>query len=127
MHHNYSTWQPSDQSRRQMLKSTACGFGHLALLGLLGNEARADPGSRVQPLALKKPHFAPRAKNVIFLFMHGGVSHIDTFDPKPELTRYSGTDFKGDIQYSFVNDASKKLLGSPFKFSSCVMAFSSHV
>ncbi|HIN18592.1 MAG TPA: DUF1501 domain-containing protein, partial [Gammaproteobacteria bacterium] len=98
-----------------MLKSAACGFGHLALLGLLGNEARADPGSRVQPLALKKPHFAPRAKNVIFLFMHGGVSHIDTFDPKPELDKMHGKDLPFELPLQFAGDIGK-LLKSPWSF-----------
>ena len=49
--------------------------------------------------------------------MHGGPSHVDLFDPKPELTRHNGQEYKGDIQYSFVNRANKKLFGSPWKFS----------
>jgi hypothetical protein len=54
---------------------------------------------------------------MISLFMHGGPSHVDLLDPKPELTRYSGTDYQGEVVYSFVNRSSKKLLGSPWKFA----------
>ncbi len=54
---------------------------------------------------------------MISLFMHGGPSHVDLLDPKPELTKRSGTDYQGDVVYSFKNRASKKLLGSPWKFA----------
>jgi uncharacterized protein (DUF1501 family) len=53
---------------------------------------------------------------MISLFMHGGPSHVDLLDPKPELTKHSGTDYAGEVVYSFANRASKKLLGSPWKF-----------
>ena len=70
-------------SRRQWLSRTACGFGSLALTGLAAGAPVANaPGS---PLAPKKPHFKPKAKRVIFLFMQGGVSHVDSFDYKPRL------------------------------------------
>jgi hypothetical protein len=72
-----------------MLQQTACGFGHLALLGMLNGVAEAGTAAG-NPLAAKPPHFAPRAKSVIFLFMHGGVSQIETFDPKPELDKWDG-------------------------------------
>jgi hypothetical protein len=68
-------------------------------------------------LAPRAPHFAPKAKAMISLFMHGGPSHVDLFDPKPELTKNSGTEYAGNVQYSFVNRASKKLFGSPWKFA----------
>ncbi len=54
---------------------------------------------------------------MISLFQHGGPSHMDLTDPKPELSKYDGTEYSGDIQFSFVNEASKKLFGSPFQFS----------
>ena len=54
---------------------------------------------------------------MISLFQHGGPSHIDLTDPKPELTRHSGSDYDGAVQFSFVNEASKKLFGSPFRFA----------
>jgi hypothetical protein len=67
-----------------MLRDVACGFGSLALAGLLHEQADASP------LSAKAPHFAPRAKRVIFLFMAGGVSHVDSFDYKPLLDREDG-------------------------------------
>ena len=54
---------------------------------------------------------------MISLFMHGGPSHVDLFDPKPELSKHSGKDYQGEVVYSFVNRASKKLFGSPWKFA----------
>jgi hypothetical protein len=73
-------------NRRQALKSAACGFGYLALAGLAGNQAQAA----VDPLAPKLPHFKPRAKRVIFIFMQGGPSHVDSFDYKPQLEKDDG-------------------------------------
>ncbi len=89
-------------SRRQALASASCGFGALALAGLSAEEASA---SRLSPLAEKTPHFAPRAKRVIFLFMRGGPSHVDTFDHKPEL----------QANHDKVLDGGK-LMASPWKF-----------
>ena len=71
-------------TRRQALRDTACGFGYLALAGLSANHAAAAPGN---PLAVRPPHFAARAKRVIFLFMQGGVSQVDSFDYKPRLDK----------------------------------------
>src|SRR6476660_9099577 len=68
-------------TRRGALRAAACGFGYLGLADLLA----AASVSPEDPLAPKKPHFAPKAKRAIFLFMHGGVSHIDSFDPKERL------------------------------------------
>src|SRR5438094_8163145 len=73
-------------TRRGALRAAACGFGYLGLADLL---AAAESNSS-DPLAPKKPHFTPKAKRVIFLFMHGGVSHIDSFDPKERLYRDNG-------------------------------------
>ncbi|MBW3623515.1 MAG: DUF1501 domain-containing protein, partial [Armatimonadetes bacterium] len=79
-----------------MLRHCCAGFGMTALLGLLAeSEATAavlDPKAKGKagPLAPKAPHFAPKAKRIIFLFMHGGPSQVDTFDPKPLLTRDHG-------------------------------------
>lgn len=72
-------------NRRQALQTAACGFGSLAFAGL----AQAATTS-VDPLAPKTPHFAPRAKRVIFLFMQGGPSHVDSFDYKPVLDEQDG-------------------------------------
>ena len=87
-------------TRRAMLESTANGFGLVALSALLADRACADPP------AGPRPHFAARARNVIFLFMDGGVSHVDTFDPKPELERRDGQTYQGN----------RKWLRSPWRF-----------
>lgn len=70
-------------TRRSFLSQTGVGLGSIALSQLLAAEAVASE-------ALPKPHFAPRAKQVIYLFMHGGPSHVDLFDPKPALEKYAG-------------------------------------
>jgi hypothetical protein len=72
-------------SRRSFLTSASCGFGALALAGLASEAAASE-----NPLAPRTPHFAARAKRVIFLFMQGGPSHVDTFDYKPLLKRDDG-------------------------------------
>ncbi len=80
-------------SRRDFLARAGLGFGGLALAAMLAeDEARAEAPSinSLKPLAPRPPHFASRADRVIFLFMEGGPSHIDLFDPKPELTRRHG-------------------------------------
>ncbi|MCB1229416.1 MAG: DUF1501 domain-containing protein, partial [Verrucomicrobiae bacterium] len=77
---------PYTLSRRDALKSTSAGFGYLAFSALSTMAAE----SSVNPLAPKAPHFAGKAKRVIFLCMRGAPSHVDTFDYKPILTRDSG-------------------------------------
>ena len=80
-------------TRRDFLLRGGAGFGALPLAYLLGQSSAcgAQPGANaVSPLAAKPPHFAPRAKSVIFLFMEGGPSHIDLFDPKPLLNQLAG-------------------------------------
>src|SRR6476646_10461 len=80
--------------RRRFLRTAGGGFGAIALAALLAEEGklaaedgRDQPGRSPDPLAPKAPHHEPTAKRVIFLFMSGGPSHVDTFDPKPELNR----------------------------------------
>jgi len=78
------------RTRRDFLRRTS-GLGGLALSSLLAADAlRAAPSKEVNPLAMKAPHHAPKAKSVIWLFMEGGPSHIDTFDPKPMLEKLAG-------------------------------------
>ena len=78
-------------SRREMLRRTGMGIGGVALAALLQEETRgAVPAASVNPLAPKPPPFAGKAKRVIHLFMNGGPSHVDTFDPKPKLDEYHG-------------------------------------
>ncbi|WP_240914725.1 DUF1501 domain-containing protein [Roseimicrobium sp. ORNL1] len=101
-------------SRRAMLQRSAAGFGHLALAGMLAQQANAAP-SVANALAAKDPHFTPRARRVIFLFMKGGPSHVDTFDPKPLLQRDDGGKYPfEEPRIKFAETG--KLLKSPWKF-----------
>jgi Protein of unknown function (DUF1501) len=77
------------EKRRFFLKSSACGIGSIALAQLMSQETKAKSNSleSVNPFAPKAPHFAPKAKNVIFIFMAGGPSQLDLFEPKPELQK----------------------------------------
>ena len=102
-------------SRRELLHRAGEGIGSLALAWLLNQDgllgapgtpaglatgACANSPGMVSPFSPKKPHFEPRAKAVISLFMDGGVSHLDTFDPKPALDKYHGQPLpvKGEVQ-----------------------------
>lgn len=86
----HSKHVPLFSSRRDFLRSAGGGFGALALSALTAEAAASEAPKSADPLAPKKPHFEPTAKRVIFLFMEGGPSHVDLFDPKPELTRQHG-------------------------------------
>src|SRR6478752_7041021 len=101
-------------SRRELLIQSGRGFGALALAGML--EA-AGPNN---PLAPKPSHFPARAKSVIYLFMHGGVSHVDTFDPKPELAKRSGECISAEaakgLKTNRIDFAKAPMRGSPWKF-----------
>src|SRR5580765_4815146 len=81
-------------NRRSFLWQAGGGFASLALIDLLSRDAKA---ASVSPLAAKPPHFAAKAKHVVFLFMNGAPSHVDTFDPKPALTKFNGTPYQGDL------------------------------
>jgi hypothetical protein len=113
---------PGLWTRRHFLARNAMGIGSVALAWLLREEKLlATPpnmprGPQSFDLKPKAPLFPPRARAMISLFMHGGPSHIDLFDPKPELTRRSGQDYTGEITFSFIDRATKKLFGSPWKF-----------
>ncbi len=83
------------QSRRDFLRRAGGGFGTIALAALLAEQglpadAAEGPAAALNPLAPRPPHFKPRARRVIFLFMSGGPSHLETFDPKPDLRRLHG-------------------------------------
>src|SRR5262245_55705410 len=101
-------------SRRHLLRHAYCGFGLLGLAGLL-SEAGLSAES-TDPMAPRKPHFEPRAKRVIFMFMHGGPSHIDTFDPKPLLTRDHGRPLPFKRPLTFAEGDTGSLLKSPWQF-----------
>ena len=103
-------------SRREMLSRVGAGFGMLGLAGALAseNELAAAPGNTLRPPGT---HFPPRAKRVIMLFMGGGPSQVDTFDPKPALDKYAGQRPAAvDIR---TNSKTGGLLPSPLKFTQC--------
>ncbi len=98
-----------------MLGRFANGFGMLGLAGLLADEAGGHSIAADNPLAVKQPHYPARAKRLIFLFMSGGPSHVDTFDPKPALDRDNGKPLPF-AQPKLVRTRTTNLLKSPFKF-----------
>ena len=91
-------------NRRQMLSKCSTGFGLLALQGLIG-----------QNQLIAKPHFPPKAKNVIFCYMSGGVSHVDTFDPKPKLQEFAGKPMPVKVERTQFNN-NGNVFPSPFEF-----------
>src|SRR5882672_4012076 len=97
-------------TRRQMLTRMAAGFGLVGLSGLLG------PGAATAADAMRVPHARPRARRVIFLFMNGGPSHVDTFDPKPALKKLEGQQ-PGDDLYK--KSKGTGFMPSPLRFDRC--------
>ncbi|MFN6204765.1 MAG: DUF1501 domain-containing protein [Acidobacteriota bacterium] len=118
----YNHWM-STSDRREFLARAANGFGAMALSTLLARDAAADQADRsaaptLNPLAPRQPHFKPKAKSVIFLFMVGGPSQMETFDPKPVLDQLHGQQLPpsfGKIKSQFVKEGTP-LLGSTWKF-----------
>ncbi len=101
-------------TRRQALKQAACGMGSLALASLLLDEqSSASPPE--QSLAARESHFPAKARSVIFLFMQGGPSQVDLFDPKPILSKYDGKNAPFQVDQRSINGSSR-LMASPFKF-----------
>ncbi len=102
-------------TRRQALKTMGAGFGMMAFAGMVGRSVAEASAGLVSPAGsmLPQTHFAPRAKNVIFLFMNGGVSQVDTFDPKPELDKFHGTALPEEIK---TERKTGSLMKSPFSF-----------
>ena len=98
-------------NRREALRMMGNGFGMLGLANVLHGATTGGP------LAVRAPHYAPRAKRVIFLFLNGGMSQVDTFDPKPALDKHHGEPMPGPkIQ---TDRASGNLMRSPFQFKKC--------
>jgi len=91
-------------NRRQMLSKSSTGFGLLALQGLIG-----------QSQVIASPHYTPRAKSVIFCYMSGGVSHVDTFDPKPKLQEMAGKPMPVKVERTQFNN-NGNIFPSPFEF-----------
>jgi len=99
-------------TRREMLTRCANGFGGVALASMLAEETQAKS---LDPLAPKTAHFAPKAKHIIFLYMDGGPSSVDTFDPKPRLAKENGKPFGLKMEATQFNNRGKTL-ASPWKF-----------
>jgi hypothetical protein len=112
-------------SRRELLQQSGAGFGALALQSLLAQDSLPAPetaetfSASMNPLAPRAAHFAPRAKSVIFLFMYGGPSHIDLFDPKPELAKWHGRPIPvWKTEDAFMGGKTKNVaFASPYQFA----------
>jgi hypothetical protein len=108
---HYPTIQDHFVSRRQFLQKVGMGFGALSMAALFGDalfRSEASAAEQVTSLLPREPHFPAKAKHVVHIFAQGAPSHVDTWDPKPELTKYNGKSIPG---YDGV------AMGSPFKFS----------
>lgn len=106
-------------NRREFLRGVAGGFGLFALFDLLARDGLAARSPGVNPLAPKAPHFAPKAKHVIYMFMEGGPSQYELFDPKPALERYDGEslpeELTRDLKLAFIKPTAK-VMASRYKF-----------
>src|SRR5437667_10247535 len=109
---------PCGKTRREFLWQVGGGFAGLALIDLLSSsgffESKANAAGL--PLASKPPHFPAKAKHCVFLFMNGGPSQVDTFDPKPALVKFNGTPYTGDAKVGSNGRPIGHLMQSPFEF-----------
>src|SRR6266550_785310 len=110
-------YQPLPLTRRELLRQSSLGFGALALTALASEQSPAAPIRNPQSAIHNppRPHYAPKARNIIFLYMDGGVSAMDSFDPKPLLTKEHGQPFKMKMEPTQFNN-NGNTLGSPWKF-----------
>ncbi len=124
-----------EQTRRQFLTTSASGLGLLGLGSLLSADGLLTPASAgtaaINPLAPRPPHFPPKAKNCIFLFMGGGPSQVDLFDPKPKLNELDGQPLPDSlldgVRFAFIQPEGARLMGSRREFrqhGQCGMHFS---
>src|SRR5258705_4145583 len=110
-------------TRRDFLTSTASGLGLLALASILREQGLLAAEATVpsNPFGPKAPHFAPKAKSCIFVFMEGAPSQMDLFDPKPKLTELNGQklpeSLTKEVRFAFIQKESAVLMGSPQKFA----------
>ena len=111
MNSAYTHTLPLAQTRREFLLQAGGGFAGLALADLMATEARA-----ASPLTAKPSHFQAKAKHCVFLFMNGGPSQVDTFDPKPALSKFHGTPYMGEAKVGSNGRAVGHLMQSPFEF-----------
>jgi hypothetical protein len=114
MSHHQPNLEHAFLTRRQMLERSGMGLGALALGGMMEAPAKAAEGAHAaSPFAPKRPHFEPKAKRVIHFFMNGGPSQVDTFDPKPMLTKFDGKTLPNLLKTERPTGAGLK---SPFAF-----------
>src|SRR5881394_2828812 len=109
---------PAPITRRQMLLQCANGFGGIALMALMGDKVFGGISSKAAPsgpMTPRPPHYEAKARNVSFLYMDGGPSQMDTFDPKPRLQKENGQPFKMKMEPTQFNN-NGNTLGSPWKF-----------
>ncbi|MCH7688233.1 MAG: DUF1501 domain-containing protein, partial [Planctomycetes bacterium] len=126
-------------TRREFLTTTASGLGMMALGSMLSDDgvistATAAETAGINPLAPKRPHFDPKAKACIFIFMAGAPSHLDLFNPKPKLNALSGKPLPDsllkDIRFAFIKKESARLMGTKRRFTKhgeCGMEFSDYL
>jgi Protein of unknown function (DUF1501) len=110
-------------TRRAFLTTASCGLGGLALSSLLAENVfakEAEPQMPADPMAPRPPHFPARARNCIFIFLSGGFSHIDLFDPKPKLNELNGQpvpeSLLKNVRFAFIQKDSARIMGSPRVF-----------
>ena len=103
-------------SRRRMLQRVSNGFGAVALAGLMADRAYGTPAGLPPGAALSNPHHEPKAKHVIFCYMSGGVSHVDSFDPKPRLQKDDGKPMPVKVERTQFNN-NGNIMASPFPFT----------
>ncbi len=116
--HHCNCFRPRPISRREMLRQCATGFGAIAATALMGEKAYGSLVPRIgdNPLSPGTPHYTPKAKNVIFLYMDGGVSQVDSFDPKPRLAKENGQPFAMEMEPTQF-DNNGNTLGSLWEFN----------
>ena len=112
MQHHCRRFMTRPTSRREFLDRSATGIGAVALASLLQQKSVAESSNSLLP---QETHFPPQVRSVIFLYMDGGVSQVDSFDPKPELDKLNGQPFPQKIKPTQFNNIGNSL-GSPWKF-----------
>lgn len=111
---------PCNRTRREFLWQVGGGFAGLALIDLLSRDGFFPTASAEEPksiLAAREPHFPAKAKHVVFLFMNGAPSQVDTFDPKPALSKFNGTKYDGKVTVGSNGRPIGHLMQSPFPFT----------
>ncbi|MEO6182280.1 MAG: DUF1501 domain-containing protein [Verrucomicrobiota bacterium] len=121
MDHHKTNLKDACLTRRDFLSKCGMGMGAVSLAAMFGEASlllpSAHAGENINPLSPKVPHFPARAKRVVHIFLNGGPSHVDTFDPKPALEKYAGKPLPGE--YIKTERKTGAAFPSPFKFKKC--------